>query len=201
MSVTIARRRPGVPRTLDDLMALDDDVRRRYELLGGELVERGAATGRHGRTQGRVFRSLGPFDRRPGPPDRPGGWIFATEVDIYFDAENTLRPDVSGWRRERLAEIPEEFPIRVLPDWTCEVLSTNKRNDLIRKKRVYHQHRVPHYWILDPTEETILVYRWTADGYTDVLSAERTDRIRAEPFDAVELPVGVFFGDDEDQAP
>ena len=136
MSAVTVRRGPGSAR-LADLLALSEDDRRRFELIGGELVERGAATGRHGGAQGRTFRVLGPFDRRSGgPPDRPGGWIFATEADIYFDETNTLRPDVSGWRRERLAALPEEFPVRVLPDWTCEVLSTNKRNDLIRKKRV-----------------------------------------------------------------
>jgi hypothetical protein len=40
-------------------------------------------------------RSLGPFDRSAGgPPDRAGGWLLATEVEVYFDARNTLKPDV-----------------------------------------------------------------------------------------------------------
>jgi hypothetical protein len=30
-----------------------------------------------------------------------------------------------------------------------------------------------------------------------VLAAQRGERVRAEPFDAVELQVGAFFGDDE----
>ena len=145
---------------------------------------------------------LGPFDRRPGgPPDRPGGWIFGTDVDVYFDERNTLRPDVGGWRREHLAALPEEFPVRVLPSWVCEILSTNRRNDLVRKKRVYHQYKIPHYWILDPQAETLLVYRWSADGYTEVLAAQRGERVRAEPFEAIELAVGVLFGDDDDDAP
>jgi hypothetical protein len=32
----------------------------------------------------------------------------------------------------------------------------------------------------------------------NVLIAERGERVRAEPFAAIELPVGVFFGDDEE---
>jgi Putative restriction endonuclease len=110
-----------------------------------------------------VFRSLGPFDRRPGGRG-PSGWIFATEVDIYFDPKNTLRPDVAGWRRERLSELPAEVPIRVVPDWTCEVLSSNKRNDLVKKKRVYHQDHVAHYWVVDPTEETPPPESWRGRG-------------------------------------
>jgi Uma2 family endonuclease len=195
----IVRRPPGSRTTIDEFLRLDEEVRRRHELIGGELEERGAASGRHGRAQSRVSSVLGPYDRRRGAPERPGGFLFATEIDIFFDEENVLRPDVAGWRRERLAEIPDEFPVRVLPDWTCEILSTNRRNDLIRKKRVYHQYRISHYWILDPEEGSLSVFRWNADGYTEVLSAERGERVRAEPFDGLEIAVGFLFGDDEEE--
>ena len=86
--------------------------------------------------------------------------------------------------------------IEQLPQWVCEVLSEDKRNDLVRKKHIYHRHEVGHYWILDPEQGTLAVYRWHADGYLEVLSAERGQVVRAEPFDAVELPVGGLFGDE-----
>ncbi len=35
----------------------------------------------------------------------------------------------------------------------------------------------------------------------EVLVAQRGERVRAEPFDAVELHVGVLFGDDEHNTP
>ena len=185
------------PSTLADLLAIPEELRH-HELIGGQLVEKEAASARHGGAQTRLGRSLGPFDRgAQGPPEQPGGWWFASEVEVCFDSENTLRPDSAGWRRQRLAELPAEAPIRIIPDWICEILSTNRRNDLVRKKRVYHHHRVPHYWILDPEAETLLVYRWGADGYIEVLAAQRGERVRAEPFAAIELSVGVFFGDDD----
>jgi Uma2 family endonuclease len=84
------------------------------------------------------------------------------------------------------------------PDWVCEVLSTNRRNDLIKKKRVYHRHEVPHYWVIDPEDETLSVYRWAPEGYIELLAAERGETVRAEPFEAVPLRVGVLFGDDEE---
>jgi hypothetical protein len=43
------------------------------------------------------------------------------------------------------------------------------------------------------------VLRWTAEGYTEVLVALRGERVRPEPFAALELPVGVLFGDDDDE--
>jgi Uma2 family endonuclease len=68
----------------------------------------------------------------------------------------------------------------------------------VKKLRTYQRCGVPHYWILDPTDEMLSVYRWMAEGYLLVLAAGRHERVRAEPFAEVELPVGVFFGDDEE---
>jgi Uma2 family endonuclease len=189
--------KPLRPATLDDLLALPEGGRHR-ELIEGTLVEKGGASGKHGQVQCKLSAYVDPFHRRAGGRG-PGGWWFAADVHVFFDDANTLQPDVAGWRRERLAGPPGEAVVRARPDWTCEILSTNRRNDLVKKKRVYHRHQVPHYWIIDPAEETLLVYRWAAEGYVDVLSAERGERIRAEPFDAIELVVAELFGDADEE--
>lgn len=183
--------------TIADLLAIPEE-RRRHEIIDGELVEKEAASGRHGGAQGRLFRKLDPYDRRPGGR-WPGGWWFATETEVQLAPDEVFRPDVVGFRRERMERLPSEVPILVRPDWVCEILSSNKRNDLIKKKRAYHRHGVPHYWIVDPEQETLVVYRWSADGYVEILIADRDERVRAEPFDVIELHVGFLFGDDDDE--
>lgn len=185
------------PATLEDLLAIPESERR-HELIEGALVERGAASGEHGRAQSRVIAGTAPFDRRPGGR-WPGGWWFASETDVFFDPANTFRPEVAGWRRDRTAEPPQGAVVRARPDWVCEILSTNKRNDLIKKKRVYHRHGVPHCWILDPERETLTVYRWSSEGYIEVLFAGRGERVRAEPFEALEMAVGVLLGMDDEE--
>lgn len=193
MASTVEQRRMA---TAADLLAIPEEERF-HEVIGGEIVRKALPSARHGGAQGRVVRSVSPYDRRPQPP-RPGGWWFGVEVEVELAPTEIYRPDVVGWRRERMPELPEEVPVKVRPDWVCEVLSpSNKRNDTIKKQRVYHRSGVPHYWIVDPIEETLLVYRWHEDGYLLLLAAERGDRVRSEPFDAVELSVGVLFGDDE----
>ena len=196
--MTAPARKAAPLATMDDLFAIPEE-QRRHELIEGAIVEKGAASGEHGQAQFNLSVSLAPFRRRPGGR-WPGGWWFATEVDIYFDPTNTLRPDVVGWRRERVPELPRGVPVVVRPDWVCEILSTNRRNDLVKKKRVYHRHQVPHYWIIDPAEETLSVYRWSADGYVEILAAERGERVAAEPFEAISLEIGVLFGDEEEGA-
>ena len=103
----------------------------------------------------------------------------------------------SGWRRDRTPELPAERPLSVKPDWICEVLSESNRSaDTIKKLQRYQQSGVPHYWILDPVDRTMTVYRHTLEGYLTVLVAEPPARVRAEPFEAVELDVAVLLGDD-----
>ena len=38
--------------------------------------------------------------------------------------------------------------------------------------------------------------RWSEAGYVNLQRAERGETIRAEPFDAIEIIVGMLFGDD-----
>ncbi|KYG10381.1 hypothetical protein BE21_12310 [Sorangium cellulosum] len=192
----VAKKLASKPATLEDLLAIPE-ADRRHEIVDGELLEKGAATGEHGGAQADLVTALNHrFGRRPGGR-WPGGWWFATEVEISFAPAQVYRPDVVGWRRERAPQRPTGVPITLLPDWICEILSTNRRNDLVKKKRTYHQCQVPHYWIVDPAEETLAVHRWGPDGYIEILAAQRGEVVRAEPFDAVAFHVGVLFGDDE----
>lgn len=183
------------PATVADLDAIPEDVRR-HELIEGTIVEKGAASGEHGAAQLKLGSWVDPYHRRPGG-HWPGGWWFATEVEVVFDSGTVLRPDVVGWRRDRVPDRPHGARIDVRPDWVCEILSTNRANDLVRKKRLCHRHEVPYYWVLDPEEVTLSVNRYSREGYVEILSAERGDRVRAEPFEALELDVGVLCGDDE----
>ena len=190
---------PLHPATVADLLAIPEEERF-HEIIDGELVRKAMPSFRHGGAQFRLSNRVGgPYDRRPGGRGGPGGWRFATEVEIQFEDHQVYRPDIVGWRRERLAEIPQEFPISVRPDWVCEILSpSNQQNDLFKKIRTYQRCQVPHYWIIDPIAETLAVYRWTPDGFLLAVVAKGQERVRAEPFDAVELSVHALVEDDED---
>jgi Uma2 family endonuclease len=183
--------------TLDDLLAIPEETRR-HEIIDGELVQKATPSGPHGMAQVAVSQQLGPYSRRSGGR-WPGGWRFASEAEVQFADDQIFLPDICGWHRERMERMPSAVPITIRPDWVCEILSTNRHHDLRKKKRAYHRHQVGHYWIIDPVEETFTVHRWSPDGYIEVVTSDREDRVRAEPFDAFELRVAVLFdGPDDD---
>lgn len=185
--------------TVENLLAIPEDERF-HEVIDGELVRKAMPSLRHGTAQAELAAEIaGAYGLRPRGRG-PGGWIFATEVEIRFEPHQVYRPDVAGWRRERLPQLPEESPITLRPDWVCEILSpSNKQNDLFKKLRTYQRSQVPHYWILDPEAEGLAIYRWTAEGYLLVLTAEGRERIRGEPFDAVEFSVHGLLADDDSE--
>jgi Uma2 family endonuclease len=185
-------------KTLADWLALPDDAR--FELIDGELIEKAAPTFEHGRAQAHTSLAIGgQFDRKPGGPHGPGGWWIGTEIDIAMDGRG-YRPDLAGWRRDRVAAPIKERPVTTRPDWICEIVSdSNRSTDTVTKLRRYQQAGVPHYWIVDQVDRTLTVHRHTPEGYLVVLRAEAHERVRAEPFAAIELHVAVLLGDDADE--
>lgn len=184
------------PATLDDFWAIPEE-RRFHELIGGELIQKAAPSGEHGGAQAGVVMTIGaPFQRRSGG-GAPGGWWIATEVETLLERGDLVRPDVLGWRRETCPERPTGSPVRVRPDWVCEVISAGRaKDDTVRKLRLYQRAAIPHYWIVDPRDATLTVMRWSPAGYVTLLVAERGEVVRAEPFEAIEIAVAALFGEE-----
>lgn len=197
-SAPIVTNTPGQRRaTLAEWLAQPEE--RGAELIGGHIVYKAMPSPEHGRAQRKLGEALGPFDRRASGLGRPGGWWLASEVDVVLQGEG-VRPDLLGWRRDRLPELPRPSPggaVTERPDWIAEVLSSSTASrDLGDKLVLYHAAEVPNYWIIDPSNRTLLVYRWLREGYVAVLGAGSDKIVRAEPFEALELHVGLLFGDD-----
>jgi Uma2 family endonuclease len=175
--------------TAADLLVLE-----RHEVVDGELVEKAAPSFEHGGAQIVIGGLLLGYSGRGGGRG-PGGWWLGTEVEIELEPHQVYLPDVTGWRIERVPERPHGRPIRIAPDWVCEILSPSTASrDLGRKQRGYHRAHVGHFWIIDPQNLSLTVLRWSETGYPIVLSAGPGEVVRAEPFDAAELSVAEIFG-------
>jgi len=178
--------------TYDDLAGVPDPLV--AELIEGDLYTSPRPAVAHARVASALLQDLHGFDQPGGIRSTPGGWWILVEPELHFAAD-VLVPDLAGWRRERLPELPDTPALTLPPDWICEVVSPSSGAlDRGRKMPVYAREQVAHLWLVDPRTRTLEVYR-LEDGHWVVASTHGGEEaIRAEPFEAVALDPRRWWG-------
>jgi Uma2 family endonuclease len=196
MSAMTAAIPPKTRATLEEFLERVE-TNDRLEIIDGEIVEQAGGGPEHSHAIARVSSNIEyPFGRLAGPKG-PGGWWIFSDLGVGYANGEIYAHDVCGFRRDRCPNRPEGFPVISRPDWACEIMSpTHEKRDLVTKPTTLHAAEVPHYWLLDHQKKILLVHRWSPDGYVVVLRAISGETVRAEPFDAIEIPVSDLFGDD-----
>lgn len=186
--MTLARK--PQPATYQDI--LDAPPNKVAELLSGELHLSPRPASRHGRATSRLGAALDPFDDGLGPDD-PGGWVILDEPELHLGPD-VLVPDLAGWRRERMPELPDTPAFTLAPDWVCEVASpSTQRADRLLKMPIYLRAGVPWLWIVDPLTELVEVYQGDGARWVVAATAVGAGAVRLPPFDALELDPGRWF--------
>jgi len=62
-----------------------------------------------------------------------------------------------------------------------------------RKMRIYAREQVGHLWIVDPLARTLEVYHLERDRWVVASTHGGSERVRPEPFDAVELDIARWW--------
>jgi Uma2 family endonuclease len=134
------------PATYADLEAVPEHLV--AEIIDGRLVTRHHMPPRQNLAHAALLNALnGALGHRRG---HAGTWIFLSKPELHL-AEHVVVPDLAGWRRERLPDIPDAPWIDLMPDWICEVIApTTASEDRDRKRQIYAQRGLKHYWLLDP---------------------------------------------------
>jgi Uma2 family endonuclease len=161
------------------------------EILGGVLHAHPRPAARHARAASTLGEELGPpFNRGRGGP---GGWIILDEPELHLGAD-VLVPDLAGWRRERMPELPDVAAFELAPDWVCEVLSeSTSAIDRGEKLPIYAREKVADVWFVDPIAKTLEDLRLDGDTYRILATHHDDARVRAEPFDAIELELAALW--------
>ena len=161
------------------------------EIVEGVLYANPRSAAIHARAATPLGEELGPpFNRGRGGP---GGWIILDEPELHL-GDDVVVPDLAGWRRGRMPELPEVAFFTLAPDWLCEVLSPSTAAlDRGRKLPLYARANVVHLWLVDPLAKTLEVLRLDGATYR-LIATEAGDRdVRAEPFDAIALDLGALW--------
>ncbi|HZI08690.1 MAG TPA: Uma2 family endonuclease [Archangium sp.] len=180
---------PHREATYEELVALPSHVV--GELLEGELVASPRPASPHSAASLALGAELvGPFQRGRGGP---GGWWFFTEPELHF-GKNVLVPDLAGWRHSRMPTRSDVPNFTLAPDWVCEVLSpSTARIDRTVKKRIYARQGVEYVWLVDPVLRILEVLQRHEGRWLERGSWSGNARVRAEPFEALELELEALW--------
>jgi Uma2 family endonuclease len=181
--------RSGRPATYEDLLAVPEHLV--AEIIDGELYTSPRPAPRHAdATAGLIGALREPFDRGRGGP---GGWRILIEPELHF-GRDVLVPDLAGWRRDRLPELPQEAYFTLAPDWVCEVQSPSTASlDRLEKLRVYAREQVRCVWLVDPIATTVEVFGLEAGRWVLTFTAGGSETIPLPPFDDLPLDLTLLW--------
>ncbi len=140
--------------TVADLADFPDDGHR-YELIGGELIVSPTPSVHHQIIVRRLANVLAAYLEPLGLADT----LFNVAADISWDDATLVQPDI-------FVTCPEELSM----SWSTvrhlrlavEVISpSSHRRDRRDKRRLYQEHQVETYWIVEPAAQ--LVEQWRPD--------------------------------------
>lgn len=175
--------------TYEDLCALPPN--RVGEIVHGVLHSHPRPASKHARSASALGGKLFPsYDEGSGGP---GGWWILLEPELHLDG-HILVPDLAGWRRERMPVYPDVAWFELAPDWVCEILSpSTARLDRVQKMPIYAQAGVSHLWLVDPVLRTLESFARSGEHWTLLATYADQDAVRAVPFDAVPLELGLLW--------
>jgi len=141
--------------TISDLDAMPDDGNR-YELFEGEIFVSRAPSLSHQRVLGNIYSLI-----RNYLTQNSIGEVLLTP-GVIFDDFNGSIPDAVFISHQRRREIISGERITGAPELVIEVVSPgkeNERRDRVIKRQVFGRHGVKEYWIADPQNRLLEIYR------------------------------------------
>jgi Uma2 family endonuclease len=168
----------------EDFLLLPDDGRR-HEILDGEHYVNPSPVTRHQIVSMRLVLALGTFVYEHGL-----GELFHAPYDVVLGEHDIVEPDLVFVSNER-AHIITRDNIQGAPDLVVEILSPSNRGyDERVKYQTYERFGVLEYWIVDPEEQSVTVYRRAGGKF---VRAESGDPLTTPLLPGLTLELGTVF--------
>jgi Uma2 family endonuclease len=158
-------RMTAVRFTYADLEHFPEDGKQR-EIIHGDLIVSPAPSPHHQRIVRVLSLAIANFLQ-----DRPLGEVFFAPLDMIFDDDECIQPDVIFVSNAR-AGIVTKRGLEGAPDWVVEVISpSTRKRDLQVKRKLCQSFGVDVYWAVD--SEVQEVHAWDGGTYTVYREGER----------------------------
>ena len=157
----------------------------RVELIDGEVVRMGPIGGRHAAVVIRwnrfLVRALGDHA------------LVAIQSPVHLPPNSEPQPDVLVLkpRQDCYTTLPKSEDVLLL----VEAADTSLEVDREVKGRLYADHGIREYWIVNVEEERFEVHRSPKEGkYTDVRTYGRGETVNPEAFPDLKVEIDVILG-------
>jgi len=152
------------------------------EVIDGELFLSPRPGVPHAHAITELLLRLGGRHRHEGAD----GWYFLIEPELHF-GDAIVVPDLAAWRRSNMPDVSGKY-IELAPVWVCEGLSASTMKlDRFKKLPLYAREGVEYAWLVDAIAWSLEVHGLVNRRYELIQMFGDGDRIRAQPFEEVEL--------------
>lgn len=175
--------------TYEDYLQIPEEAGYRFEILEGMLVKEPSPSLHHQRVSSALYRQLADyFDDFD-----PEGELFYAPLDVTLTTGDVLQPDLLFVSAARKGIIRKER-IDGACDLVVEIMSpTNRRKDRLQKLEIYRKAGVPHYWLVDPEENTLEAFMLRDVNYALVVAGGVGDKVIHPEFPGLVLDLDRVF--------
>ncbi len=175
--------------TVADLDACPEDGNR-YELIEGELFVSRAPGIPHQRVIQNLQIALAQYLKG----NQIG--ILVPGTGVVFSDYDAVIPDLVLVRNERWSHAVTGEKFTTAPDLVIEVMSSGKENrqrDQLVKRQLYGRYGVLEYWIVDPENRLVEVYRLQEERLESLATLRNGDEITTPLLPSLKLNVSEIF--------
>lgn len=176
------------------LKKMPRDENLRYELIGGELIVSTAPRFIH---QYLATKIVAAFSKHLEA--NPLGIILTTPGLIFSEFDGVI-PDLIYISRERMKEILDEDDGKFYgaPEIIIEILSpgkANARRDLQVKRELFEIYKVPEYWVVNPFEKEISVFKFAENQLKLTKNYKENENLETDKLPDFQLNLKKLFED------
>lgn len=184
----------GKKVSYEEFMEINEKSTLRMELINGEIYLLSSPNIRHQEILGRLYLIfseylkgrkckvfLAPFDVHLVKKDMKTPDVVQPDLLVACDLDNT---------------ITEKGRYMGTPDLVVEILSDSTRNkDMIDKLNSYMLSMIKEYWIVDPKQETIIIYSFDNNEIDRIKTFERGCVARSLLFEGLSTEIDNLFSE------
>lgn len=189
--MTTTKPQSGLRLTVEEFMELDDtDDRRKMELDDGVLYIMPRNKVGH---QFILMEFYGYLAEYRNSFDALSIQVYCNViVALSLDARRLYAPDVTIILPGNPCVVGDRM-VEGAPDIVIEVLSSDRNRDLVRKRQVYAEASIPHYWLCDLRQDTLTLLELRDSSYLESATLTANDTLATPLLPGFTIPLLDIF--------